>query len=273
MKRDALLAVIGGTGFETFSEFEIERRESASTPFGMASCELVYGTLANARIVFLSRHGNDHQVLPHRINYRANLYALMQAGATEVIALGAVGGIAGTCARGNIVIPHQILDYTYGREHTFHTGIAVPGLDHDAMSAHVDFTVPYDSALRDRLEQAARKAGVQVVTQGVYGATQGPRLETAAEIDRMERDGVDIVGMTAMPEAILARELSLPYATLAMVVNAAAGRAKGEITVDCMVRTLERITPRILKILTRYCRIYSGFGQTPSMTPNLGWSK
>lgn len=252
MTRSPLLGVIGGTGFETFPEFEIENRESMVTPYGEPSCELLYGTLSDTRMVFLSRHGNAHQLLPHQVNYRANLYALMRAGVTELIALGAVGGIAAGCKTGSIVLPHQILDYTWGRESTFHAGPGQTGPG--SLSAHVDFTVPYDPAIRSRLQQAALEAGVPVVMGGVYGATQGPRLETSAEIDRMERDGADIVGMTAMPEAVLARELALPYAALCMVVNAAAGRGEDRISLDEIARVLEQTTLQVLGILVRYCR-------------------
>ncbi len=253
MTRNSLLGVIGGTGFEAFSEFEIERHEFVATPYGKPSCELLHGTLSDRRMVFLSRHGDEHRFLPHQVNYRANLYALMSAGATELIALGAVGGITTDCKPGSIVIPHQILDYTWGRESTFHAGSDRPGTG--VLSAHVDFTVPYDPKIRSRLQQAALAAGVPVVTGGVYGVTQGPRLETSAEIDRMERDGANIVGMTAMPEAILARELSLPYAALSMVVNAAAGRGKGQVLLDEIDKVLEQTTLQVLRILARYCRL------------------
>jgi 5'-deoxy-5'-methylthioadenosine phosphorylase len=176
-------------------------------------------------ILFIPRHGPGHSLPPHRINYRANISALEERGVTAVLAVAAVGGITPPAAPGSLMIPNQILDYTYGRAHTFFDG-------EDGVAGHVDMTEPYCEALRRRLIEAAGRAGVSLAEQGTYAATQGPRFETAAEIDRLERDGADVVGMTGMPEAALAREAQLAYATIAMVVNPAAGRAGGDITME-----------------------------------------
>ncbi len=165
------------------------------------------------------RHGPGHKLAPHRINYRANIRALADAGCQQVIAISAVGGITTAMKSGRIVIPHQLIDYTWGRVHSFYDDVAGGALD------HIDFTAPYTSELRRRLIAAAKDSDLDPATQAVHGVTQGPRLETAAEIDRMERDGCDIVGMTGMPEAALAREAGLAYACLAVVVNRAAGRS------------------------------------------------
>lgn len=177
------------------------------------------------RVLFLSRHGHPHALPPHKVNYRANLLALQQLGADRIIAVNAVGGIRSDMGSGQIAIPDQIIDYTWGRESTFFDGEYRP-------LEYIDFTYPYDSALRQTLIDAARASAIEVVAEGVYGATQGPRLESVAEIIRMERDGCDLVGMTGMPEAVLARELSIPYACLCLVVNPAAGKSDDLITMD-----------------------------------------
>jgi 5'-methylthioinosine phosphorylase len=236
------LGIIGGTGFDDLPGITISRREVVSTPFGEPSAELAFGRIADTEFVFLPRHGSDHRVPPHRINYRANAMALSDAGVKRIIAIAAVGAIAPAMTPGTIVVPHQIIDYTWGREHTLFDGIS-------ATTGHIDFADPYSPSLRDMLLEASRSAGVEVISRGVYAAVQGPRLETAAEIDRMDRDGADIVGMTGMPEAALARELEMEYATLAIVVNAAAGRSEAPITLDMIARNLEAGTGKVMKVL------------------------
>ncbi len=210
------LAIIGGTGLTKLKSLEIARREMVHTPYGEASGPVTHGVLHDRKVMFIARHGYGHTIPPHRINYRANLWALRQAGAERVLAVAAVGGIREDMAPARIAFPDQIIDYTADREHTF--------FDRDLdQVTHIDFTHPYDAGLRDLLMRAASAAGVDAVTEGCYGATQGPRLETAAEIRRLARDGCSMVGMTGMPEAALARELGLPYATCAVVANWAAG--------------------------------------------------
>lgn len=211
-----MLAVIGGSGLAGLGQMKVQRREVARTPFGDPSGLLIFGEMNDAPVLFLARHGPGHILAPHRINYRANVWALRQAGATHILAVAAVGGIAENVGPGVMAAPDQIIDYTYGREHTFCDGS-------DRSVVHVDFTQPYSDELRNSVIAAAASAREPLVAGGVYGATQGPRLETAAEITRMARDGATLVGMTGMPEAALARELSLHYAHLCVVSNWAAG--------------------------------------------------
>ncbi len=216
-------AIIGGTGLTQLTGFKLHRAQLIDTPYGRPSAEILRGEYGGREVLFLARHGHPHRVPPHQVNYRANLWALKQAGADAVLAVNAVGGIHAAMGAGHFCVPHQIIDYTYGREQTFFEG----DIDH---VTHIDFSYPYDEALRERLIGALAAKGFAFSSHGVYGCTQGPRLETVAEIVRMERDGCDIVGMTGMPEAALARELELPYACLALVVNPAAGKASGVIT-------------------------------------------
>lgn len=227
------LAIIGGTGLTRLPEFEIRDRQAFTTPYGTPSAELTFGSLFGRDLIFLARHGDRHTLPPHRINYRANLWALQQAGATAIVAVAAVGGIRFDLGPGKLAVPHQIIDYTYGRAHTFFD----EDLEH---VTHVDFTHPYDPVLRERLLAAGQQAGLRVVDGGVYGCTQGPRLETPAEITRMERDGCDLVGMTGMPEAALARELAIDYACCAVVANWAAGKTDREITMAEIEATLSQ---------------------------------
>lgn len=210
-----MLAVIGGTGLGQLEGLETERRESVATTWGEPSAPLEYGRYHGQSVIFLARHGMHHRLAPHEINYRANIDALCQAGVREIVAVAAVGGIEPRLAPGTLAVPEQLIDYTWGRGQSF----SVPG-----EVIHADMTRPYSASLRGRLLEAATGAGVEVVDGGVYGATQGPRLETAAEVDRLERDGCTMVGMTGMPEAALARERGLDYACLAVSVNHAAGR-------------------------------------------------
>jgi 5'-deoxy-5'-methylthioadenosine phosphorylase len=212
-----MLAILGGSGLTQFEELEQVRRRAVPTPWGEPSGPLTIGRLAGREMVFLARHGDAHSLAPHKINYRANIHALKASGATEILAVATVGGIRRAYGPGVLVLPDQILDYTWGRASTFFE-------DHGTPVTHVDFTHPYDSGLRGRTLAAAQACNEKVADKGVYATTQGPRLESAAEVDRLERDGADLVGMTGMPEAALAREAGLPYAAIAVVVNHAAGR-------------------------------------------------
>ncbi len=213
----SLLGIIGGSGLTRLEDLQLERRSTVSTPWGKPSGLLLHGRVAGCPAVFLARHGSDHSLAPHEVNYRANLWALHEAGVRRVIAVNAVGGIGEQFAPGVLAIPHQLIDYSWGRAQTF-CG------EHDQPLRHIDFTAPYTPAMRALLLAAAARAGLQAIDGGVYAVTQGPRLETAAEIDRLARDGCDLVGMTGMPEAGLARELGMEYACCAVVVNRAAGR-------------------------------------------------
>ena len=215
-----MLAIIGGSSLNRLSTLEVVRRVNIDTPYGAPSGPLVHGRLKQHDVVFLARHGENHALAPHQINYRANLWALQAQGATRIVAVATVGGMGADFRPGTLAVPDQIIDYTWGRASTFFEGKGGGG---SSMVKHIDFTLPYDEALRARILCAALRTGEKVHAGGTYAATQGPRLETAAEIRRLIHDGAHMVGMTGMPEAVLARELSLPYAALALVVNAAAG--------------------------------------------------
>ncbi|MDS4070119.1 MAG: S-methyl-5'-thioinosine phosphorylase [Candidatus Competibacter sp.] len=238
------VAIIGGTGLTSLDTLNITHRETQSTPYGDPSSLMIRGELGGRTVVFLARHGQHHTIPPHRINYRANLWALHRIGVRQVIAVAAVGGIRDDMGPGALAFPDQIVDYTWGRHCTFFE-------DNLSHVTHIDFTEPYCPELRARLIEAARALGLDARESCTYAAAQGPRLETAAEIRRMERDGCDIVGMTGMPEAALARELGLRYATCAVVANRAAGKAPGEITMAEIERNLAGGMERVKSLLAR----------------------
>ena len=242
------LAVIGGSGLYRFPGLENASRRAMDTPYGPASGEVVLGDFAGKRLAFLARHGESHTLAPHRVNYRANLWALHALGSRRVIGVNAVGGIRADMGPRVLVVPDQLIDYTHGRVTSF--------CDAEGVEVrHIDFSEPYTASLRQTLLEAADRAGIAVVDGGCYGATQGPRLETRAEIARMKRDGCDLVGMTGMPEAALARELELAYACLALVANFAAGCGdEAEISIDEIFAHLKAATaevPRILEALLK----------------------
>jgi 5'-methylthioinosine phosphorylase len=238
----SLIAIIGGSGLTKLKNLEITRREVLRSPYGEPSSPLVFGQLGGQNAVFLARHGHGHTIPPHEVNYRANIWALKEVGATHVIAVNAVGGITPDMTSGRLVIPDQIIDYTYGRHHTFFGNEQKP-------VTHVDFTFPYCDELRATIAAAARDIPLDIATAGTYGATQGPRFESIAEIRRMERDGSDIVGMTGMPETSLARELGLCYACIAVVANPAAGKAEGTISLQEIERILESGMAQVRSLL------------------------
>ncbi len=217
------------------------------TPYGAPSSPLSYGQIDGNDVVFLARHGKDHTIPPHRVNYRANLFALHGAGVDQVVAVAAVGGIHADMLPGVIALPDQVIDYTWGREHTFFDGGPEP-------VTHIDFTDPYCETLRRRLLNVAESCAMDVIDGGVYGATQGPRLETAAEIERMQRDGCTLVGMTGMPEAVLARELGICYASCSVVANRAAGLGEGEIHMDEIQATLDSAMKKVEVLLDNWLR-------------------
>jgi 5'-methylthioadenosine phosphorylase len=238
-----MLAIIGGSGLTRLSTLAVAHREAVRTPYGAPSSALLFGQIAGRDAIFLPRHGHGHTIPPHRVNYRANLWALKQRGATAVVGVASVGGIRGA-EPGELVLPHQLIDYTHGRESTYFDG-------GDRTVVHVDFTHPYSAALRAHCLAAARAAGIPLIDGGVYGAVSGPRLETAAEIDRLDRDGATLVGMTGMPEAALARELDLPYASICVVVNYAAGRGDSAhaISMEGIVKVLESGMEKVRALL------------------------
>lgn len=238
------LAIIGGTGLYTFPGLQNVQRHFVSTAFGAPSSAIVTGELDGRHIAFLARHGEDHLLAPHRVNYRANVRALYELGVRRIVGVNAVGGIRTDMWPRALAVPDQIIDYTHGRLDSF---CDVEG----AKVEHVDFSEPYSAGLRDELLAAAGRAGIAVVDGGCYGVTQGPRLETRAEIARMRHDGCDLVGMTGMPEAVLARELSMDYAGLALVANWAAGCGdEASISLPEIFANLETATAQVPPIIT-----------------------
>lgn len=247
---EILLAIIGGSGLTQLANLDVTRREIARTPYGDTSGALTFGKIGGMEAVFVARHGYGHTIPPHLVNYRANIWALSRvANATRIVSVGSVGGIGSAFAPGTLSVPHQIIDYTWGRKNSFFEG-------GDSQVVHVDFTHPYDASLRTQLLSAAQRVGQPVVDGAVYAATQGPRLETAAEIDRYERDGADVVGMTGMPEAVLARELGVPYAAVCVVANWAAGRATSadRIIFGTIESTLQESMQKVRNVLEQLCR-------------------
>ena len=216
-----MIGVIGGTGLRKIDGLTIVREEMVDTPYGKPSDKIIIGKLGNHEVAFLARHGEGHTIPPHLINYRANIFSLRALGVRAILTVATVGSISEELKPGCIVLPHQIVDYTYGREHTFFDGINNP-------VSHIDFTNPYSSELRNLLCENTSLEGINFIKEGIYAAVQGPRLETAAEIDRYEKDGATIVGMTGMPETVLAKELGLSYAAICPVANFAAGRGSSK---------------------------------------------
>lgn len=217
------LAIIGGTGLTQLNGLTINKRDKLTTPYGSPSAEFITGEFNQKEVIFLARHGNPHTIAPHKINYRANIWSLKHLGVEQIIAVAAVGGITEEMTPAHIAIPDQIIDYSHDRKHTFFE-------DENYPVTHIDFTYPYSQKLRSALITAAANANISISPIGTYGCTQGPRLETAAEIKRMEKDGCNVVGMTGMPEAALAKELGMDYAAVSVIANWAAGKTTGEIT-------------------------------------------
>lgn len=236
------LAIIGGTGLAQLADLKTSRSSKIETPYGQPSADFIHGSISGQEVIFLARHGNPHTIPPHKINYRANIWGLKSLGVTQILAVAAVGGISQAMQPAHIVIPDQIIDYSYGREHTFFA-------DNLEQVTHIDFSYPYNEALRQKLKSAADALHIEYSESGTYGCTQGPRLETSAEIRRMLNDGCDIVGMTGMPEAALAKELYIDYATIAVVANWGAGIIPGEITMEEIEQNLHQGMKQICKIL------------------------
>ncbi len=219
------IGIIGGSGLTSLQALEIERREVVHTPYGEPSGPYSHGKFDGLDVVFLPRHGAGHTIPPHSVNYRANIWGMKELGVGKVIGMAAVGGITKNMKPGTICIPDQIIDYTYSRKQTYYDEQLEP-------VTHIDFTEPYCEEIRQILLTAGKSCGIPVYEGGTYGATQGPRLETTAEINRMEIDGCDIVGMTGMPETALAKEIGLCYACCSVIVNWAAGRSDGPIKME-----------------------------------------
>ena len=248
-----MLGIIGGTGLTQLDNLKITRRQIARTPYGEASQPLIFGEIAGIEVVFLARHGGGHTIPPHAVNYRANIWALHSVGVTHLLAIATVGGISSDLNAGDIVLPHQMMDYTHGRKNTYHDGIELP-------VKHIDFTEPYTDDLRQICKLAATNIAQNLYDGGVYACVQGPRLETAAEINRLERDGATLVGMTGMPEAALARELGLYYAALCPVANQAAGRGTSTngIQYEDVMTHLELTMQKVRSLIEEIVRVYNG---------------
>jgi 5'-methylthioinosine phosphorylase len=236
------LAIIGGSGLTQLDGLEIIDDIYPDTIWGKPSASITIGKFNNREILFLPRHGNPHTIPPHKINYRANIQALKNEGVSDIIAVNAVGGITEEMTPCRIVIPDQLIDYTHGRIDTFHE-------ENLEEVVHIDFTAPYSETLREQLINAANNK-LDVYPKGTYAVTQGPRLETAAEIVKYEKDGCDIVGMTSMPEASLAREQEMEYACISLVVNWAAGKTDDIITMEIIENNLKQGIGKVHELLT-----------------------
>jgi 5'-methylthioadenosine phosphorylase len=239
-----MLAIIGGRGLTQLANLKITHRQVMRTPYGEPSGAFLFGTLNQHEVIFLARHGYGHTIPPHLVNYRANLWALSEQGVTDVISVATVGGIRADLTPGKLVVPDQIIDYTHGRDATYFDS-------RNVSFSNVDFSQPYSQKLRERILNSARTVQQACLDGGVYAATPGPRLDSIAEINRYERDGADMVGMTGMPEAVLARELDVNYASIAVVVNCAAGRgdSRTAIKLDGVTATAKDSMERVRSIL------------------------
>jgi 5'-methylthioinosine phosphorylase len=243
------IAIIGGTGLTSLAGLEITHREVVRTPWGEPSGPITHGTFGGQEVAFLARHGSGHTIPPHKVNYRSNVWALKQIGIERVVAVAAVGGIHSAFEPAKLAIPDQIIDYTWSRGHSFFE-------DDLAHVVHVDFTEPYCPELRAALIRAAAEARVDVLDWGTYATTQGPRLESAAEIDKLERDGCHMVGMTGMPEASLAREAGLRYAHCAVIANTAAGRGQATITMKDIEKNVALGMQSTRKLLEQFFQAF-----------------
>jgi len=241
-----MLAIIGGRGLSQLTGLKITHRQVMRTPYGEPSGAFLFGTLNQHEVIFLARHGFGHTIPPHLVNYRANLWALREQGVTDIVSVTTVGGIREDLTPGKLVVPDQIIDYTHGRDSTFFD-------NRDMRYSNVDFTQPYSPKLRRCILDSAREAQQPCLDGGVYAATQGPRLDSIAEINRYESDGADMVGMTGMPETALAMELEIHYAPIAVVVNYAAGRgdSKQKIDIELVNATANEAMERVRSILEK----------------------
>ncbi|BBP03452.1 putative S-methyl-5'-thioinosine phosphorylase [Sulfuriferula plumbiphila] len=247
-----MLAIIGGTGLTQLANLEITHRQVARTPYGEPSGALTFGNINGHEVIFLARHGYGHTIPPHEVNYRANLWALQEQKVSHIVSVASVGGIHPDLTPGALVVPDQIIDYTYGRKHSFYNG-------GDKSVTHIDFTEPYSPCMRAKIMAAIAAAGERAIDSGVYAAVQGPRLESAAEINRLERDGATMVGMTGMPEAALARELGLNYAAIGVVANHAAGRGNSKIAISGaeVQTTLAQAMERVRTVLAHLVALHN----------------
>jgi 5'-deoxy-5'-methylthioadenosine phosphorylase len=248
-QQTASLAVIAGSGLYSLEDYlgSSPLTLSVETPYSQQAVEVQLYKTSDKQIAFLPRHGRDHRLPPHRIPYKANLYALRELGVMQILAVNAVGGISNDLEAGSLVIPDQIIDYTWGRDHSYYDDLT-------ALDQHIDFTYPYDDTLRQLMADTLHEMGIPFVKQGVYGCTQGPRLETAAEIRRMANDGCTIVGQTTMPETALARELGMQLASLCLVVNRAAGLDEEPLSIEEIIEFLHSGMKTVGQVICRAIR-------------------
>lgn len=237
-----MIGLIGGSGLSQLDGVILQEQMQRATPFGEPSAPLMVGTFAGKEVAFLPRHGEHHTIPPHLINYRANIWAMHQLGVEQILAVASVGGITEEYKPGVIALPDQLIDYSWGRESSFAS-------EDFAADKHIDFTYPFDETLRQQIQLAANSEEMSVIDGGSYAVTQGPRLETAAEIGRFKKDGADMVGMTAMPEAVLARELNIAYASIAVVANHAAGLSSHPLTIEAILETMEESMVQVHRLL------------------------
>lgn len=240
MSSGLTVALVGGTGLTELDDYA--ETIEMETPYGLPSAPLRVVETSPVRVIFLPRHGNPHRFPPHRVNYRANMWALREAGADHVLAVYAVGGIHEPYRPAALALPDQLIDYSWGREHTYSDSDSAP-------LVHVDFTNPYEGPMRQTLLQAAQKSSLDIVDGGCIGVFQGPRLESSAEVEKARRDGCDMAGMTALPETGLARELGLDYAGLAVISNWGAGVKNERLSEADIAETLQEPMARVRKLL------------------------
>ena len=240
-----MIGVIGGSGLLGIEEWGSSREEVIRTPYGEPSHAIKVSELDDSEVAFIARHGNPHHIPPHLINYRANLWALHSLGVKTIISIATVGSIAPEIQPGDLVFPNQIIDYTSAREHTFFDGLNNP-------LNHIDFTYPYEDFLRSQLIASSQNLKIKFIENGCYASVNGPRLETAAEINRYENDGATIVGMTGMPEAGLARELGISYAAICPVANHAAGRglSKEGLNLETINKNSKEMMSSVVTLIT-----------------------
>lgn len=237
-----MIGLIGGSGLSQLDGLALEQQMQRETPFGEPSAPLMVGRFAGKEVAFLPRHGEHHTIPPHLINYRANIWALHQLGVEQILAVASVGGISDAYKPGTLALPNQLIDYSWGRESSFAS-------EDFSADKHIDFTYPFDETLRQQVQLAANSEEITVIDGGTYAVMQGPRLETAAEIRRLKNDGADMVGMTAMPEAVLARELNIAYASIAVVANQAAGLSSHPLTIEAILETMDDSMVQVRRLL------------------------
>ena len=240
---NTITAVIGGSGLAKLSGLEIKERQVIRTPYGEPSSPMLSGFLEGEPVLFLARHGHGHTIPPHQVNYRANIWALKHLGIQNIVAVGAVGAINTGFTNGLLIIPDQLIDYTYSRLHTFYDG-------ESKRVNHVDFTNPYTPKLRELIVSHGLENDMALIDRATYAVVQGPRLETAAEIRRFKNDGADLVGMTSMPEAGLAREMGINYALIALVVNSAAGLESTQLDEKGIFATIEKHKHKVIELIS-----------------------